>query len=121
MTISSIKETVDSALPVGAQSRYPGEYETLLDALNEREYQIVEAVVEGVVRQFGVTPEQVVPRLEALGLSVRPAPEPEPEPEPEAPKSVEERVAAIESAVATLVDSVASLNELANRHLGARR
>lgn len=121
MTINSIKETVDSALPVGAQSRYPGEYETLLDALTEREYQIVEAVVEGVTRQFGVSETQVVSRLEGLGLAARPAPEPEPEPVPEEPKSLEDRIEAIESAVSSLVDTVAGLSDLANRHLGTRR
>ena len=122
MSISTITETVNSALPTGAQARYPREYDALIAALTEREYQITEAVVAEVTQRFGVTQEQSESRAVSLGLSVRPAPEPEPEPEVEAePKSIDERVTAIEGAVSQLVDAVAELTALANRHLGSRR
>ena len=122
MSISTITETVNSALPTGAQARYPREYDALIAALTEREYQITEAVVAEVTQRFGVTQEQAESRAVSLGLSVRPAPEPEPEPEVEAePKSIDERVTAIEGAVSQLVDAVAELTALANRHLGSRR
>jgi hypothetical protein len=123
MTINSITATVDSALPTGAQSRYPREYDALIAALTEREYQITEAVAAKVSERFGVSEEQVLDRATAIGLSVRPAPEPEPEPEPEAPesdKSIDERVASLEGSIGALVDAVAQLTALANKHLGSR-
>lgn len=117
MTIESITATVDSALPVGAQGKYPREYDALVAALTEREYDLTDMIVSEVSTRFGVDEGTVRGQAVYLGLAVRP--EPEPEPEPEAPavevgSDLEGRVARIESAVA-------HLTELAERHLGARR
>ena len=115
--MSSIKETLDSALPSGAQAKFSREYDAVLDALTEREYDITDKVVAAVVANTSFSKEQVEAQAQVVGLAVRPAPEPEPEPEVEAPAAEsgdDDRLTKLEAAVARLT-------ELAERHLGARR
>jgi hypothetical protein len=80
--MTSIQNTIATTLPSVFGSPAYGEYVSeVVDALTEREYQLSEAIIAGVVGHFGVTPDQVKVRLEGLGMAVRPEPTPEPEPE----------------------------------------
>lgn len=127
--MTTIRETLEAAAPEALHNygHVVGKVEV---ALLEREYTLTDAIVEGVVHQFGVSEEQVKSRLGALGASLRPEPEPEPEPELELPVADEDggvskgkgkkRVKALEEKVDKLADAVANLTDLAQRHLGVR-
>jgi len=79
--MTNLKNTLDSALPAGAQAAYPREYAAVMDALNERDYRLSDLIASEVSRRLGVTEEQVKSQLLAAGMEVRPAPEPEPVPD----------------------------------------
>jgi len=118
---NNITETIVNAVNAKAGYDVSTSYGPYIDAaaegLLEREYDITEAVIEKVTQHFGVSRDDVMPYVEEVGLSVRPQPEPEVE---EEPKTEDDRLTAIEKAVAGLAESVGELKALADRHLGSR-
>lgn len=74
--MSTIEETVISALPSGARTEHPHEVSAVLDALIERERALTETITRAVVDHFGVSFGQVRAQLESIGMAVRPAPAP---------------------------------------------
>lgn len=79
--MTNLKNTLDSALPAGAQAAYPREYAAVLAALTERDHNLTDLIAREVSRHFGVTEEQVKSQLASAGMALRPAPEPEPVPD----------------------------------------
>lgn len=84
---STIKRTLDTALPVGAQSAYPSEYDSVLAALTNRDYTLTDQIVDVVHMEFGTDIDTVRGQLEMAGMAVRPAPEPVVEELPKAKKA----------------------------------
>lgn len=74
--MTTVKNTLDSALPAGAQDAYPVPYRDVLTALTERDYRLTDAIVETVHRHFGTSKETIQGQLEGIGMAVRPAPAP---------------------------------------------
>lgn len=74
--MTNLKNTVDSALPLGAQAAYPREYAAVLDALNERDWALTDQITDVVNREFGTPKELIREQLTLAGMEVRPAPEP---------------------------------------------
>lgn len=120
--MTNLKNTVDSALPVGAQAAYPREYAAVMDALNERDYRLTDLIASEVSAHFGVSEEQVKDRLLAAGMEVRPAPEPEPVPDMAAfeadvaPEKKAKKAKGKKSEVEKLAKLVNKLVEAAKRH-----
>lgn len=120
--MTNLKNTVDSALPVGAQAAYPREYAAVMDALNERDYRLTDLIATEVSRRLGVTEEQVKDQLVAAGMEVRPAPEPEPVPDMAAfeadvaPAKKAKKSKGKKSEVAKLAKVVDQLVKAARRH-----
>ena len=128
MTVASINSTVSvvvaSELGMDAQSSYAPAIAKVSEALEAREYDIVDAIVEsakGYARESDVRN-----LLKNAGLAERPAPAPEPEEEAvtaddvaEGKLSKGERIAKLEEGQAAILSAIGKLTELANRHLGA--
>lgn len=146
MTVSSIFTTVSSVVAeeLGgyAASSYSPAIAKVSEALAEREYAVVDAIVEAAVERFGYSAyrDEIVEILTTAGLAQRPAPVvPEPvvvEPPFEAPELKEdesvtaddvakgklskgERIAKLEEGQAAILEAIKGLTSLANRHLGA--
>lgn len=141
MTVASINSTITvvvaSELGMDAQSSYAAPIRKVSEALEAREYDIVDAIVEAANSQYGVSRHEAATILHNAGLAERPKPVAVPEPvfEDEAvtaddvesgKKSKAERIAKLEedqaqilSTLSELAGHVRTLSELANRHLGA--
>lgn len=87
--MSNVQNTLNAALPTGAQGAYPHEYQNVLDALVKRDYELVDAIASEVSRHFGVSQDQVKDQLAYIGMAARPAPVVAPTPEPVAEAEVE--------------------------------
>lgn len=74
--MTSIKTTLDSALPVGAQGAYPNEYTSVLEALVNRDYALTDQITDVVHMEFGTDKDTVRTQLELAGMAVRPKPAP---------------------------------------------
>lgn len=140
MTVASINSTVtvvvDSELGMGASNSYAPAINAVTTALEAREYDVVDAIVEKAEARWGVDPEAVRYILTEAGLAERPAPVAAPEPEAEESVTaddveggkpskarrlakLEEDQATILSSLNALAQSVAGLKSLAERHLGS--
>jgi hypothetical protein len=137
MTVASINSTVtvvvSSELGMDTAGQYAGAIAKVSEALEAREYDIVDAIAERAEARYGVDVDEVRTILHEAGLSERPAPVVEPEEEAVTTADVEggkkskgERIADLEenqtktlSILTELAGSVRSLTELANRHLNA--
>lgn len=122
---STIQSTVASALSAAGLSQYVSHAQPVVDALIERDHNLVDSITSAVVEHFGVSAEQVQSQLASLGMAVRPAPEPEPEVEApvaeDAPakKGKKGKKGKSDKRVARLEAAVDKLTKLAERHLGA--
>lgn len=118
--MSSIQNTLNNALPTGAQADYPNEYAAVVAALNERDYALTDLIAREVSRHFGVTEEQVKSQLASAGMALRPAPEPEPVPDMAAadvaPAKKAKKSKGKKSEVAKLAKVVDQLVKAARRH-----
>lgn len=151
MTVATINSTVSvvvaSELGMNNAQAYAPAIAKVSEALEAREYDIVDAIVDAADSKYGVGGHEVRAILTAAGLSERPAPVvPEPVAEPvlegEADEKEDESVTAddvaagkrskaqrlakleedqaqILSALGSLGQSVTALKALAERHLGA--
>lgn len=141
MTVASINSTitvvVEAEFGTVQSSRYEGTVAKVSEALEAREYDIVDAIVEAANSQYGVSRHEAATLLHNAGLAERPKPVAVPEPvfEDEAvtadevaagKKSKAERIAKLEedqaqilSTLSELAGHVRTLSELANRHLGS--
>ena len=143
MTVASINSTVtvvvSSELGMSAASSYSEAIAKVSEALEAREYDIVDAIAEVANERYGVSKREVATILHEAGLAERPAPVVVPEPvvedEDEAvtaddvaagKKSKAARIAALEesqaqiiSTQAKIVEALEGLTALANRHLGS--
>ena len=120
---ASIRSTIaDAATAEGVNLDsygYGPVVDAIVSALQEREYTIVETVVDATTNHYGTGyGEKAQELLTEAGLAVRPAPEPEVV-EPEAPKTTDEKVDALTEALATLAGTVGKLVTLAETKLGA--
>lgn len=133
MTVASINSTVtvivSSELGMGTASSYAPTIAKVSEALEAREYDIVDAIVE--LAQGYAAAEDVRNILTQAGLSERPAPVVVPEPEVEEDDTVTaddvasgklskgERIAKLEEGQAAILEALNGLKRLAERHLGA--
>lgn len=128
---ATIRSTVESALSNAGvpTAGYESYINTVVTALEEREFTITETIVEGVVGQFGTDESDVVSAIKArTNLEFRPIPEPVVEVEEEEEEAPVEgatksggkakRIAALEEKVSEIAGAVAELAALAKRHLG---
>ncbi len=81
--MTNVQNTLVSALPSGAQAAYPREFEAVVTALNERDYNLTDKIAAEVSRRLGVTESQVKDQLASIGMALRPAPVPTPAPVPD--------------------------------------
>jgi hypothetical protein len=79
--MSNVKNTLLSALPVGAEGAYPREFANVVAALTERDYKLTDQIVDVVNREFGTDKATVRNQLVLAGMEVRPAPAPAPVPD----------------------------------------
>lgn len=132
----TIRSTVETALSNAGvpTTGYTSYINTVVAALEEREFGITETIVEGVASQFSVDAETVTEAVKArTNLEFRPIPEPvvdievdeviEEEEEVSAECATKsggkaKRIAALEEKVGGLVAAVEALTALAKRHLG---
>lgn len=142
MTVSSIFTTVSSVVAeeLGgyAASSYAPAIAKVSEALAEREYAVVDAIVEAAVERFGYSAyrDEIVEILTTAGLAQRPAPvveapaveEPTFDDEAESVTADDvakgklskgERIAKLEEGQAAILEAIKGLTSLANRHLGA--
>lgn len=77
--MTTVKNTLDSALPAGAEDAYPGQYRDVLTALTERDYTLTDQITAAITLRGWASKSDVERELTAIGMAVRPAPEPEPE------------------------------------------
>lgn len=140
MTVASINSTVSvvvsSELGIDTASQYAPAIAKVSEALEAREYDIVDAIAERANSRYGVSKHEVATILHEAGLAERPAPVAVPAPveqddEDEAvtadgKKSKGQRIADLEKGQANIASlltelsgSVRSLSELAQKHLGA--
>lgn len=136
MTVASITTTVTDVVinEVGTgYAQYQPAIAKVSEALEAREYDIVDAIAEAANERYGVSKHDVAAILHEAGLAERPKPVVVPEPEEEetvtdseGKRSKAQRIADLEegqaktlSLLTELAGSVRSLSELANRHLGA--
>jgi len=137
MTVASINSTVSvvvaSELGMDAQSSYAPAISKVSEALEAREYDIVDAIAEVANERYGVSKREVATILHEAGLAERPAPVVVPEPVFESEEedtvtagdvasgklSKGERIAKLEEGQAAILSAIGKLTELANRHLGA--
>lgn len=128
---ATIRSTVESALSNAGvpTAGYESYINTVVTALEEREFTITETIVDGVVGQFGTDESDVVSAIKArTNLEFRPIPEPVVEVEEEEEEAPVEgatksggkakRIAALEEKVSEIAEAVAELAALAKRHLG---
>lgn len=134
MTVASISTTISSVVEAElggtSASYYAPAVTKVTEALAEREYDIVEAVVEAAADKYGVSASEVTAILTEAGLTVRPAPVFEaPELKDEEAVTADdvakgklskgERIAKLEEGQAAILEAIKGLTTLANRHLGA--
>lgn len=133
MTVASINSTVtvvvSSELGMNNAQAYAPTIAKVSEALEAREYDIVDAIVE--LAQGYAAAEDVRNILTQAGLSERPAPVVVPEPEVEEDDTVTaddvasgklskgERIAKLEEGQAAILEALNGLKRLAERHLGA--
>jgi hypothetical protein len=84
--MTSIRETITSALPIVVPSGYEHHVGAVVEALTERERTFTDHIIDAVAYNFNVSPDEVRTRLEQEGMAVRPLPVPEPEVEEVAAK-----------------------------------
>lgn len=92
-----------------------------VEALEEREYNISDQLVEFALEQTSYGESEIRSILRETELSERPAPEPEtvtPE-EASEPQSDSERISKIEGQIEKVIEVLDRLTNLAKRHLGA--
>lgn len=137
MTVASINSTVtvvvSAELGMSAASSYAPAITKVSEALEAREYDIVDAIAEVANERYGVSKREVATILHEVGLAERPAPVVVPEPVAEADEdeavtaddvakgklSKSERIAKLEEGQASILSAIGKLTELAQRHLGA--
>jgi hypothetical protein len=133
MTVATINSTitvvVSAELGIDTTSQYAPAIAKVAEALEAREYDIVDAIAERANSRYGVSKHEVAAILHEVGLAERPAPVAAPEPVVEdsadedaaegGKESKGKKIARIEKQVADLAASVAELAALAKRHLGA--
>lgn len=133
---ATIRSTVETALSNAgvSTSGYTSYINTVVAALEEREFGITETIVDETAANFRVSKEQVTEQVKAkTALEFRPIPEPVvevPAVEEEAAEEADsegatksggkgKRIAVLEKAVADIQESINKLTTLAERHLGA--
>ena len=131
MTVASINSTitvvVEAELGTVQSSQYEGAVNKVSEALAQREYDIVDAIAERANTEYGVSKREVATILHEAGLAERPAPVVVPEPavedeavtEAEGKLSKGERITKLEEGQAQILEALAGLTALAQRHLGA--
>jgi hypothetical protein len=140
MTVATINSTVtvvvSAELGIDTTSQYAPAIAKVSEALEAREYDIVDAIAETANARYGVSKREVATILHEAGLSQRPAPVVVPEPAAEqdedeavtsdGKKSKGQRIADLEQgqaqileALGSLTKNVADLGALAQRHLGS--
>lgn len=137
MTVASINSTVtvvvSSELGMSAASSYSEAITKVSEALEAREYDIVDAIAERANEVYGVSKREVAAILVNAGLAERPAPAPVVVPEPEVEEdeavtagdvedgklSKGQRIAKLEEGQAAILEAIKGLKALAERHLGA--
>ncbi|QGJ92859.1 hypothetical protein PBI_BEAGLE_100 [Arthrobacter phage Beagle] len=124
---SAIRSTIVNALAakLGEDADYIelqySEHVTVAEqALAEREWAIADELKAIATRETDYSEENIDEMFEHVGLNVRPKPQPEPviEDEPAADLTVEERIAKLEEGQAQILNAVATLTSLAQKHLG---
>lgn len=130
MTVATINSTVtvvvSAELGMGTASSYAPAIAKVSEALEAREYDLVDAIAERANEVYGVSKHEVAGLLHNLGMAERPAPAPV---EEEAPVTADdvakgklskgERIAKLEEGQAAILEGLAALKALAERHLGA--
>lgn len=135
MTVASINSTVtvivSSELGMNNAAAYADAIAKVSEALEAREYDIVDAIAEAANEQYGVSKREVAAILHSAGLAERPAPVVVPEPEVKEDDTVTaddvasgklskgERIAKLEEGQAAILEALNGLKRLAERHLGA--
>lgn len=137
MTVASINSTVtvvvSSELGMNNAQAYAPAIAKVSEALEAREYDIVDVIAERANEQYGVSKREVAAILHEAGLAERPAPAPVVVPEPEVEEdetvtaddvasgklSKGERIAKLEEGQAAILEALNGLKRLAERHLGA--
>ena len=121
--MTSIRNTIATALVNdGINLDGYGHYIDLaVEALEEREYNISDQLVQFAQEQTSYGESAIRSILRETELSERPAPEPEtvtPE-EASEPQSDNERISKIEGQIEKVIEVLDTLTNLAKRHLGA--
>jgi hypothetical protein len=110
---TTITAAVAAELGEDIVSQYGAAIAKISEAVQEREYNLIEELVEKAAEETGYTVDQIEGFVTDAGFEVRPKPEPVVEAAPEAvTDGDDDRLARIERQVEALV-------ALANRHLGA--
>jgi len=120
--MTSIRNTIATALVNdGINLDGYGHYIDLaVEALEEREYNISDQLVQFAQEQTSYGEAAIRSILRETELSERPAPEPETvTPDDDEPLTEDERLTKIEDQIGKLVEVVGTLTDLAKRHLGA--
>lgn len=119
--MSSINETITAVVSeeLGEDtSVYTAAINAVSKALEEREYDITESVIEAAMEHTGFTRDEIEAEAVRAGLSLRPKPEPVVEEEPAAeaePASIEDRVVLLEAGQAQLQEGMNTLLAVAKR------
>lgn len=108
--MSTIRQTIENALPSHVLSSYGSYVNTVVTALEQREERAIESLVSGGI-SLGASESQIDGLLIDAGL--RTAPEPEPTPEPQ---TVEAMLASLMEKVDGLSTRLDSAASQASRH-----